>query len=259
MAVASDLVRTEIIAEHVLSITLDRSAVRNAINVELSQGLAAAVQLLEDSEDVYVGILAANGPVFCAGADLATLRDGRADDLVGPFGLGGLTRRSRNKILIAAVDGPALAGGLELVLACDMVIASSRASFGIPEVKRSLIANAGGVVRLPGKIPVNVAMEMAVTGDPIDAARAADLGLVNLVTEPGGALQGAVRLAERICRNAPIAVQRTRQLVNSIGRVAEEEAWRLSQAAFDAVLSTEDGQEGLAAFLEKREPEWRGR
>ncbi len=207
-----------------------------------------------------MGVIAGAGPVFCAGADLKEVAAGRMETLyTRPGGFAGITRLPRTKPLIAAVDGAALAGGCEIVLSCDLVVASARASFGIPEVKRSLVAGAGGLFRLPRVLPRNVAMEMAVTGDPISAERAHALGLVNLLSEPGGAVDAAAGLAARIGANAPVAVQLSREVLLSAMLAGDDDAWRMSEAASQAVRQTADFEEGPRAFIEKREPVWTGR
>jgi enoyl-CoA hydratase len=241
-------------------ITINRPEARNAINGAVAAGLQDAVQRLEADPDLWVGVIAGNGPVFSAGADLKEIAAGRVATLAtDPGGFAGITRLARTKPLIAAVDGPALAGGCEIVLTCDLVIASTAASFGIPEVKRSLIAGAGGLFRLPRVLPRNVAMELAITGDPISAERAYGLGLVNELCEPGAAIDAAIALAARVSVNAPIAVQLTRGLILAEGVAGDEEAWRLTDAATAAVMATEDFAEGPRAFIEKREPVWSGR
>jgi enoyl-CoA hydratase len=243
-----------------LVVTLARPGARNAINGEMARGIEAAIDHLEDDEDLWAGVLNAQGPVFCAGADLKEIAASGIDWLsTERGGFAGLTRRDRRKPLIAAVDGAALAGGCELVLACDLVVASTDAQFGIPEVRRSLIAGGGGLHRLPRTMPVNAAMYLALTGEPIDATRAYDLGLVARLTEPGSALAGGLELAQVICQNAPLAVQASREvLLGSLGRT-EDEAWTISEAASRRLTATADFAEGPRAFLEKREPVWTGR
>ncbi len=240
-------------------LTLNRPEARNAVNPELTAALSAAMDRFESDPDLWAAVLTGAPPTFCAGADLKAILDGRVDELSDRHGFAGLTRRARTKVLIAAVEGAALAGGTELVLACDLVVASESATFGIPEVKRSLVANAGGLVRLPQKVPVNVAMELALTGDPFSARRAYEFGLVNELCEPGTALERALVLAERICANAPVAVRESRAVTERSGRLSEQDAWAASQAAFDTALTSEDGREGLTAFVEKRPPVWVGR
>jgi enoyl-CoA hydratase len=241
-------------------LTIKRPEARNAVNGDVARGMEAAVDRLESDDDVWVGVLTGDGPVFSAGADLKAIAAGQAADLqTERGGFGGLTRRERTKPLIAAVDGPALAGGCELVLSCDLVVASSNAQFGIPEVKRSLVAAAGGLFRLPRVLPRFLAMELALTGDPISAERAHACGLVNELVEPGQAVDAAVALAERICANAPIAVRESRKVVLEGAGADDETAWNLTNAAMGKVVRTEDFAEGPRAFIEKRPPEWKGR
>jgi enoyl-CoA hydratase len=244
---------------HVLVIVLDRPEVRNAIDAELARAVADAVSLLEDDPDLWCGILAATPPVFCAGADLRALARGGFEQLRTEHGFAGLTERHRRTPLIAAVDGPALAGGWELVLACDLVVASSLASFAVPEVKRCLVAAGGGTVRLPKKLPWNVAMECLVTGDPLSAERAHLLGLVNVRCAPGEALVEARALAARVVANSPLAVAEARQAMLEGVELPEAEAFRLADEALRRAAGSADGAEGIAAFLEKRLPVWTGR
>lgn len=244
---------------HVGIITLNRPEARNAVNREVSEGIEAAIDDIEGNAAIRVGILTGVPPVFSAGADLKVIGTGVGGIGTERGGFGGLVRRQRETPLIAAVEGPALAGGCELVLACDLVVASSAASFGIPEVKRSIIAAAGGLIRLPKKLPVNIAMEAALTGDPISAERAAAFGLVNKLCEPGNALDEALALAARIIANAPIAVRESRQILLAAAAGADEETgWELTSAGAAVVLGSADFEEGVRAFIEKRQPVWRG-
>jgi enoyl-CoA hydratase len=247
--------------DRVALITIDRPEARNAVNGEVARQLQASVMRLEDSEDLWVGVLAARGPVFCAGADLKEIAAGRAHTLAtGDGGFAGITRLGRRKPLIAAVDAPALAGGCEIVLSCDLVVASTAAAFGIPEVKRALVAGAGGLFRLPHTIPFNVAMQLALTGDPITAERAFHLGFVNELCDPGAALDTALALAARICANAPLAVRVSRDgLRRGLLISDDEEAWAMTDAAVLEVMQGEDFAEGPRAFIEKRAPVWTGR
>jgi enoyl-CoA hydratase len=248
------------VRDHVAILTLDRPEARNAVNAELAAALEAAVDRLEADDDVWVGVLAANGPVFCAGADLKAISAGQAEGIITRrSGFAGICRRERTKPIVAAVDGPALAGGCEIVAACDLVVASTHAAFGIPEVKRSLVAAAGGLFRLARKLPPNVAMAMALTGEPISAEQAYVHGLVNELVEPGAVLEHALALAEKITANAPVAVRMSRDVVLRAALAADDDAWRISNEAYKAVLGTEDFKEGPRAFVEKRPPNWLGR
>lgn len=245
---------------HVAVLTINRPERRNAVDGAVAQGIEDRLDALEADPEVWVGVLTGAGPVFCAGADLRVVSEGRAGELATPRGgFAGIVARARTKPLIAAVDGPAVAGGLEVVLACDLVVASREATFGIPEVKRSLVAAGGGLFRLPQALPRAVALELGLTGDPIGAPRAYELGMVNELTEPGRALEGAIGLAERIAANAPLAVRETLHLMRDLEGVDDEAAFARSAEAFIAVMSTEDFQEGPRAFLEGRPPAWTGR
>jgi enoyl-CoA hydratase len=238
----------------VLVITLHREEKRNAIDEEMALGIDGALNELEDDDGLWVGILTGGSSVFSAGTDLR-VGSGSGTERGGPYGI---IRRRRSKPLVAAVEGAALGGGMEIVLACDLVVASTTASFGLPEVKRGLLALYGGVFRSAQAMPLNVAKEIVLTGDPIDAGRAERYGLVNAVTEPGGALAGALRLAERICANAPVAVRQSLLLLEACAR-SEENAWPRTDEAMAAVVASEDAREGRTAFLEHRPPEWSGR
>jgi enoyl-CoA hydratase len=245
---------------HQAVITINRPEARNAVNEEVACGIEEAIDRLEADDALWVGILAGVPPVFCAGADLKEINAGRAASLhTARGGFGGITRRKRTKPIIAAVDGPALAGGTEITLACDLIVASTAASFGIPEVKRSLVAAGGGLFRLPRKLPFNLAMEMALTGDPVDAARAHHFGLINVLCEPGQALENAKELARRIEANAPVAVRASRHVVLAAMTEDEDTGWRLSGEGMAKAMGSEDSKEGLVAFIEKRPPNWTGR
>jgi enoyl-CoA hydratase len=241
-------------------ITIRRPEARNAINPAVAQGIEDGLDRMEGDDAVWAGVLTGEGPVFCAGADLKVVgAGGMADLFTERGGFAGIAARTRSKPLVAAVDGPALAGGCEVALACDLIVASSQALFGLPEVKRSLVAAAGGLYRLPRLLPRNVALELILTGDPIDAARAHALGMVNQLVEPGQALAAALLLAERICQNAPVAVRESRKTVLAIADADEESARQQSLAALARVMQTEDFAEGPRAFLEKRAPQWQAR
>ncbi len=247
------------VRERVAVITLDRPEARNAVDHQLATDLEAAIDRLEDDDALWTGILCGAGPAFCAGADLKAVASGRADLTTERGGFAGIVRRHRSKPLIAAVDGAALAGGLEIVLSCDLVVAGANARFGIPEAKRSLIANAGGLIRLPRVLPRNLAMELALTGEPVDAATAHLHGLVNRLVEADGALDGALELAAEINANAPLAVRASRRVIVDGALLDDDEAFSLSSEASREVFRSEDFREGPRAFIEKRPPEWLGR
>jgi enoyl-CoA hydratase len=241
-------------------VKINRPEARNAVNGAVAQGIEDAIDKIEADDSIWVGILTGEPPVFCAGADLKEINSGNAGALqTERGGFGGITQRERTKPIIAAVDGPALAGGTEIVLSCDLVVASTTATFGIPEVKRSLVAAAGGLFRLPRKIPFNVAMELALTGDPISAELAHHHGLVNRLCEPGQALEVATALAEQVCANAPVAVRETRKILLEATTAPDEVGWRMSMEGMAKAMSSEDFSEGLTAFIEKRPPKWSGR
>ncbi|MCC6225238.1 MAG: crotonase/enoyl-CoA hydratase family protein [Microthrixaceae bacterium] len=245
-------------------ITINRPSARNAVNTEVATGIEAAIDQIEEDDDVWVAILTGakteKGYIFCAGADLKQMSVDPGGMQTQRGGFGGLVQRERTKPLIAAVDGPALAGGTELVLACDLVVASRTAVFGIPEVKRNLVAAAGGLFRLPRKLPRNIAMELALTGRlDFPAERAHHFGLVNTLCEEGGALEAALELATQITAAAPLAVRESRKIVLEATDQPDEIGWAMSGEGIMKMFSTEDFTEGLTAFIEKRDPQWKGR
>ena len=235
----------------VLTITLNRPEVRNAANAALTRAVSLALDGLESSPDLRVAILTGAGGSFCAGMDLKAFGDGEFL-AAGDHNFIGITHRALAKPVIAAVEGHAVAGGLEAVLACDLVVAARDARFGISEVKRGLAAGAGGLYRLPRKIPINIAMEMALTGEPIDAVRAAQLGLVNHVTEPGDALKLARGIAAMIAANAPLAVRASKHMVVAQQDLTLAQAEQAQRKISEAMMASEDAREGAAAFVEKR-------
>lgn len=247
------------IRDRIAIITLNRPEARNAVSQQLAEDLEAAIDRLEADDALWIGILCGNGPAFCAGADLKAIASGEARLTTERGGFAGLVRRVRTKPLIAAVEGPAVAGGTEIVLSCDLVVASTTARFVLPEVKRSLVANAGGLFRLPRALPINVAMEMALTGDDLDAEAAHRHGLVNRLVQPGHALAAAVELAEAVNANAPLAVRASRRVVLAARLLEDDEAFEVAADATREVFRTEDFREGPRAFVEKRSPIWTGR
>jgi enoyl-CoA hydratase len=239
-------------------ITINRPEAKNAIDAEVARGLAAAADRLEANADLAVGVLTGAGETFCAGFDLKAFLRGETATIPGR-GFGGITEFARRKPLIAAVEGWALAGGWELVLACDLVVASETARFGFPEVKRGLVAAGGGLVRLPRRMPYLIAMEIALTGDPLAAARAAGFGLINQLVAPGTALESAITLAETVAANAPLAVQASREIVRSAQDGPEADGFANQKPIVAPVFASEDAKEGALAFKEKRVPKWAGR
>lgn len=260
----SDIVQYET-RGRVAVITLNRPEARNAVNGDVAQGLEAAIDRLEADDGVWVAVLRANSegqkrPVFSAGADLKEVNAGNAARLsTARGGFGGFAYRERRKPVIVAVDGLATAGGCEIVLAADLVVASTQASFGLAEVKRNLIAGAGGLFRLPRAIGQAAAMEMILTGEPIGAERAYQLGLVSRLVDAGAAFDEAMALANKICENAPLAVWASREVVLAAAYADDETLKRMTNERFATVLASEDTKEGLTAFIEKRAPNWTGR
>ncbi len=245
---------------HVATLTLNRPDQRNAVSPELTTAMDRAVQAFEADPDVWVGILTGAGPNFCAGADLKALGAGRSAELgTEAGGFAGFVRYPRTKPMIAAVRGFALAGGTELVLGCDLVVAATDAVFGLPEVTRGIVAAGGGLFRLPRVIGPARAMELILTADRLGADEAYRLGLVNALTEPDAVLGRARELADRICRNAPLAVRESLAIAREALVLSDEQAWERSAAAMQRARTSQDAREGVTAFVEKRAPRWSGR
>lgn len=244
----------------VVTITLDRPAQRNAIDAAASRELRDAVGRFEADAAARVAILTATGDrAFCAGMDLKAFAAGEGPAILdGPGGFAGFTARPRTKPVIAAVNGDALAGGCEIVLACDLVVAAEQARFGLPEVKRGLFAASGGAFRLPRAIPPVRALELLLTGDPIDARTALELGLVNRVVPAAGLLEAARELARRICVNAPLAVRETLAIARAAHGLSDAELWERTGEAWTRIAASADAREGPLAFAEKRPPRWTG-
>jgi enoyl-CoA hydratase len=245
-------------ADGVLLITLNRPEARNAVNAALAQGVAAALDRLDGDDGLRAGVLTGAGSSFSAGMDLKAFVAGERPHVEGR-GFAGIVERPPRKPLIAAVEGYAVAGGFEIALACDLIVAARDARLGIPEVKRSLVAAGGALIRLPRRIPYHLAMELALTGDPIGAERAHAIGIVNRVAEPGGAVAAARELAAAIARNGPLAVDASKRLLVAAQDWTEEEAWERQAEIAGPVFASEDAREGATAFAEKRDPVWRGR
>jgi len=246
------------VADGIMTVTLNRPKAKNAANKALADGVAAAMDQLDSSDDIQVAILTGAGGTFCAGMDLKAFVTGEVPHVEGR-GFAGLTEKGPRKPLIAAVEGYALAGGLELAISCDMIVTADNAKFGIPETKRGLAAAAGGLVKLPRQIPPRIAMEMALTGDFIDAARAAELGLVNQVVPAGTALDAAKELAAKIVANGPLAVAISKQVILESGDWSADDMWKKQGELTTPVFSSEDAIEGATAFAEKRAPNWKGK
>ena len=242
----------------VLVITLNRPDARNAVNAALAEGVGAALDELDADDELRVGVLTGAGKGFSSGMDLKAFVAGESPYVEGR-GFAGITQRSARKPLIAAIEGFAVAGGFEVALSCDLIVASKGARLGIPEVKRSLVAAAGALFRLPRRIPYHLAMELALTGDPIDAERAHQLGLVNRLAEPGGALDAALELAGDIVKNGPLALIASKEIVQGSRDWTEEESWEKQGPIAGPVMGSEDAREGATAFAEKRDPVWKGR
>ncbi len=241
-------------------ITLNRPEARNAVNGEVASSMEAILDEYENDPELWVAILTANGSAFCAGADLKEIAAGNGAALgTKKGGFAGLVRRERNKPLIAAITGSALAGGTEIALACDLIVCSEQTVFGLPEVKRSLVAAAGGLFRLPRAIGMAPALEVIMTGDPLSAERAHQLGMVNYVVPVDDVMARATALAEQIMANAPLAVQASRRVAVRAFMDDDNDLWRAGNQEFGGIAGTEDYKEGPRAFIEKRAPEWKGK
>jgi enoyl-CoA hydratase len=241
--------------DHVLVISMQREEKRNAVDRALADAIDEALNTLDDDDDVWAGVLTGTSTVFSAGSDLTS----GGDYLTERGGEYGIIRRQRRKPLIAAVEGPALGGGLEIVLSCDLVVAATSARFGLPEVRIGLIPTCGALFRSPHALPLNLARELILTGEPIDAVRAYAAGFVNALTEPGNAVQRALELSNQICASAPLSVQACLAAVNGLVGMHDEAGWVATTQAMDSLQSTHDSSEGVRAFFDKRPPVWTGR
>ncbi len=251
------VVRTERIGSALL-ITLDRPEARNAVNAAVATGLAGALDELEADPALRAGVLTGEGGTFSAGMDLKAALRGESPEVEGR-GFGGLTESEPAKPLIAAVEGFAMGGGFELALACDLIVAAEDARFGLPEVKRGLIAAGGGVIRLPKRIPHHLAMELLLTGEPVDGRRAGELGLANRVTGTSQAVTEALRLAERLAENAPLALATVKRVVRAADGAPDAEAFAFQREQMKTLMASADVREGMTAFAERRPAQWTGR
>lgn len=261
MSDEADVVKFERVDEHIAVVTLNRPEKRHAINGAVAQRLNAIVKETEADPSIWVVVLTSSGgPTFCAGADLAEVAAGRAADLSTPDGgFGGFVESTRDKPWIVAVHGSALGGGLEFALACDLRVVGENTVLGLPEVRRGLIAGAGGIYRLPRQIPRAIALEMIMVGEPVDAARAYALGLVNAVVPDGEVLETALGYARKIAANAPLSVRESLKIARAAHETPEAESIVAMETSLRRLLQSEDFQEGPRAFVEKRAPQWSGR
>lgn len=246
------------VRDGVLLVTLNRPDQRNAVNRAVAEGIAAALDRLDGDGALRVGVLTGAGRGFCAGMDLKAFVAGEPVAVPGR-GFAGIVRRASEKPLIAAVEGFAVAGGFEIALACDLIVAAHGARFGIPEVKRGLVAAGGALLRLPQRIPYHLAMELALTGELVEAERMASLGLVNRVVEPGSAVEEALSLARAVAANGPLAVAASKRVLVEAPSWPAGTEWERQAEISDPVRASEDAREGSLAFAEKRAPRWRGR
>ncbi len=242
----------------VLLITLNRPEVRNAVNAAVAAGVAGALDELDDDDSLSVGVLTGAGGFFCAGMDLGAFVKGESP-WFGDRGFAGIAQRASRKPLIAAIERFAVAGGLEIALACDLIVAAKGAKLGIPEAKRSLVAAGGALLRLPRRMPYHVVMQLALTGDPLPAERFYELGLVNRLAEPGAAVDAALEMAAALAKNGPLALAASKRILQEQFDWSSSEMWERQREIAAPVMTSEDAREGASAFKEKREPVWRGR
>ncbi|HTW41246.1 MAG TPA: crotonase/enoyl-CoA hydratase family protein [Solirubrobacteraceae bacterium] len=262
MSAAEQAVSTEpVLTErrgNVLLITLNRPEVRNAVNAALAAGVAHALDELDADDALSVGVLTGAGGFFCAGMDLGAFVKGESP-WYGDRGFAGIAQRASRKPLIAAIEGFAVAGGMEIALACDLIVAAKGAKMGIPEAKRSLVAAGGALLRLPRRMPYHLVMELALTGDPFPAERFHECGLVNRIADPGSAVEAALDLAAQISKNGPLALAAAKQILQEQFDWSTAEMWEKQGAISGPVMTSEDAKEGASAFKEKRDPVWQGR
>lgn len=254
----TSLVQVEVV-DRIQVITINRPDVRNAVNLDVAQALAAALDRLDADDDVVLGVLTGAGNTFCAGMDLKAFARTGERPYVGARGFAGICEAPPAKPLIAAVEGYALAGGFEVALACDLIVAADNASFGLPEVKRGLVPGSGGMVRLPRRIPHQIAVEMVLTGGMYSARRMCDHGLVNRVVEPGRALEAALELGRVIAANGPLAVRTAKRILSESADWRQPDMFDLQRPKIAHIFVSEDAREGATAFAEKRPAVWKGK
>jgi enoyl-CoA hydratase len=244
--------------DNVLLVTIDRPEVRNAVNAAVAEGIAGALDELDREDSLSVGVLTGSGGFFCAGMDLGAFVQGESP-YFGDRGFAGIAQRAARKPLIAAIEGFAVAGGMEVALACDLIVAARGAKLGIPEAKRSLVAAGGALLRLPRRMPYHVVMELALTGDPLPAERFHELGVVNRLADPGAAVDVALELAGALAKNGPLALIASKRILQEQFDWSSAEMWERQGQISGPVFASEDAKEGAAAFKEKRPPAWKGR
>ncbi|NYT86299.1 crotonase/enoyl-CoA hydratase family protein [Pollutimonas harenae] len=254
----SDLVKVDVI-DRIQIITINRPEARNAINYETAQELARALEQMDASDDIVMGVLTGAGNTFSSGMDLKAFARGGQRPYVEGRGFAGMCEKPPVKPMIAAVEGYALAGGFEVALSCDLIVAARNASFGLPEVKRGIVAGAGGMLRLPSRIPYHIAMEAVLTGEMFSAERAHGYGLVNRLVEPGQALDAALELARVVAANGPLAVQTAKGIVTQSRDWSQAEMFDLQRPRIAHIFTSADAKEGATAFAEKRPPVWTGK
>lgn len=246
------------VADGIMTVTLNRPKARNAVNLSVAKGIAAAMDELDSNDNIHVAIITGAGGTFCSGMDLKAFVTGELPSIKGR-GFAGVTEQPPRKPLIAAVEGYALAGGLELAITCDLIVAADNSQFGIPETKRGLAAGAGGLVKLPRQIPSRLAMELALTGDFISAQRAYEMGLINQIVEAGTALEAAKAMAAKISANGPLAVALSKQVITESSDWTADNMWDKQNDVISPIFTSEDAIEGATAFAEKRAPNWKGK
>lgn len=254
----SDLIKTEV-SDGIMVITINRPQARNAINYEAAQELGQALDELDQNPNIVIGILTGAENTFCSGMDLKAFAKNGQRPYVEGKGFAGICERPPKKPVIAAVEGYALAGGCEIALACDLIVAANNANFGLPEVKRGIVPGSGGMMRFPSRVPYHIAMEAVLTGDMFSASRAEQYGLVNRLVEPGQALNVALDLARNIASNGPLAVQTAKQIITQSRDWSQDHMFDLQRPRIAHIFTSLDAKEGATAFAEKRAPVWQGK